>query len=162
LFAGIGRGLHGLQASRIVGVDIAPQYCERLKADHPHVEVVCADALEYCARQPPQCFDIVTIVDGLEHMEKGRGLRLLGQARRLAEVAVYVFVPHGDGLDGFVRNEQHDAWGIPGADEHQLHRSGWTAEEMRNLWFDTVYAERNTTQHGDPYTAHLCVWKREQ
>lgn len=160
LCCGIGLELADLATRDVTAVDIAQQYLDRLKLDYPHVKTVCSDALAYIRKQPDDNVDIVSIIDGIEHLDKINGLTLIRHMKRVARKEVLLFTPEGPGEHGYLKNEPHDAWGISGADEHQTHKSGWTRSELEELGFELLAAAGNVSQHGENYTALMMRWTK--
>lgn len=147
LCCGIGLELEGLKTQDITAVDIAPQYLEKVSAVCPQARLVVSDALDYVKEQPDSSVDVVSIIDGIEHMTKRNGLKVIKEMKRVARKQILLFTP-----DGYLRNEPHNAWGIEGADEHQVHKSGWSALELKDLGFEIVETFDNVSQHGEKFT----------
>lgn len=161
LCCGIGLELSGLQNKDITAVDIAPQYLEEIKHRCDQAKTVCSDSLEYIKTQPDNSVDVISIIDGIEHMEKDKGLECIEHMKRVCRKQVLLFTPQGPGEDGYLKNEPHNAWGIEGADEHQKHLSGWTVDELKELGFEVIVAEDAVSQHDDPYTALMMRYKKD-
>jgi ubiquinone/menaquinone biosynthesis C-methylase UbiE len=157
LCCGIGYELRGLNTEDITAVDIAPQYISELKNHHPKVKAVVSDALSYCKTLPDNSVDVISILDGIEHLDKKGGLELVDHMKRIAKKEILLFTP-----DGYLRNEPHNAWGIEGADEHQTHKSGWSAAELKDLGFELIQTFENTSQHGEPFTELMARFKCSQ
>lgn len=155
LCAGVGFELGSARSSRIVAVDISDAYVDRLSQSFPDVEAVCADALEYTRSLPDNSFDVVSIIDGIEHLEKEDGLTLIEEMKRVSSGKILLFTP-----EGFVKNEPHSAWGIDGQDQYQVHRSGWQVDELKSLGFELVEAQDDISQHGEPYRALMFTWSK--
>ena len=160
LCCGIGLELQYLQTRDITAVDIAPQYLDKLKADFPHIKTVNSDALEFAKDSKDNEYDVISIIDGIEHMDKEAGIELIKEMKRVAKEKILLFTPQGRGEDGYLKNEPHDAWGIAGADEHQKHKSGWTEDELKSYGFTTLQAVGDTSQHGEPYNALMMIWNK--
>jgi len=156
LCCGVGKELEGLYTNDIVAVDIVPQYLERIPAGSP----VLSDALKYTEKQKDNSVDVISIIDGIEHMDKKTGLKLIDEMKRVARREIFLFTPEGPAEDGYLKNEPHNAWGIEGADEHQTHKSGWTQFELEELGFDLLARQSDTSQHGEPYHALMMVWRK--
>lgn len=160
LCCGIGLELSGLETDNVTAVDLAPQYLEQVKKRCPQAEIVESDALEFVKAQPDNSFDVISIIDGIEHMDKKTGELLIDQMKRVAKREILLFTPQGPGEDGYLKNEPHNAWGIEGADHFQTHRSGWKIAELRGYGFKTLYRTQDTSQHGEPYTALMMKWEK--
>lgn len=160
LCCGIGNELEGLGSHDITAVDVVPEYLERINHAHPEIKTVCEDALKYIRKQPKDSVDIISIIDGIEHMEKIQGLALIMHMKRVAKKQILLFTPQGHNETGFVRNEPHHAWEIPHGDEYQVHKSGWMLAELQDLGFTLIMQADSISQHGDPYTALMVKWDK--
>lgn len=105
-----------------VGVDIYRPYLEKIQADVPYVALQ-ADALAIGKLFLPRSFDLVLLLDIVEHLEKKDSIRLMDMAEEIARVAVIVETPRG-----YVPQNM-DIWGH-GGDEFQTHRCGWEPAEL--------------------------------
>lgn len=161
LCCGIGFELGGLQTQDVTAVDIAPQYLEKVNDRCPQAKTVCSDSLEYLKNQPDNSVDVISIIDGIEHMPKKDGLELIDEMKRVAKKQILLFTPQGPSDDGYLKNEPHNAWGIEGADHFQEHQSGWTALELKDLGFDMIDQSTDVSQHGEPYTAMMFSFTKE-
>lgn len=161
LCCGIGFELSGLNTQDVTAVDIAPQYLQEVTGRCPQAKTVCSDSLEYVKNQPDNSVDVISIIDGIEHMDKQAGLELIEHMKRVAAKQILLFTPQGPHDDGYLRNEPHNAWGIEGADEHQTHKSGWTAKELEDLGFELLEQKPDTSQHGEPYVALMARWTKD-
>lgn len=150
LCCGIGLELRDLHTVDVTAVDIVPEYIESLKAEQPHIKTICSDVLEYTKKQPDNSVDVISIIDGIEHLDKKSGLELIKEMKRVAREKILLFTP-----EGFVKNEPHHAWGIEAGDEHQTHKSGWSALELKDLGFQMLQSVGDISQHGEPYTAMM-------
>lgn len=161
LCSGIGLEFRGLSVDDITAVDISPQYIEVLKEKYPHIKTINSDALKFIKAQPDNSYDVVTFVDGLEHMPKESGRQVLDHIKRVAKRRVILFYPQGSGEDGYLRNDPHNAWGVEGADEYQTHKSGWTKQEVLDLGFTLVQEVSDISQHNEPYKALMFTYTKE-
>lgn len=160
LCCGIGLELSGLDTKEVTAVDIYQGYLDKVKERCPQAKLVLSDALDYARLTKSNSFDVVSIIDGIEHMKKKTGLRLIKEMKRIAKREILLFTPQGPGDDGYLKNEPHNAWGIEGADHFQLHQSGWTLDELEELGFKAIVATEDTSQHGEPYTALMMRWTK--
>jgi len=160
LCAGIGLELNNLDTQDVTAVDLAPQYLEALEKRISGVKTVVSDALEYTKKQPDNSVDVISIIDGIEHMDKKTGVKLIKEMKRVAREKILLFTPQGPGEDGYLKNEPHNAWGIEGADHFQLHLSGWTSDELQDLGFKILIKAGDTSQHGEPYYAIMAEWSK--
>lgn len=161
LCCGIGLELNDLSTQNVVAVDAAKQYLEQVKDRCPQATTVHSDSLEYAKEQPDNCFDVVSIIDGIEHMDKETGIELIKEMKRICKKEILLFTPQGPGEDGYLKNEPHNAWGIEGADHFQTHKSGWTAAELEDYGFTGIMTAEDVSQHGEPYVALMYRWTKD-
>jgi predicted TPR repeat methyltransferase len=155
LCCGVGHELANVRTEHITAVDIAPQYIAEVKKKFPHIKTEVANAVDYIKKAKDQSFDVISLFDAIEHLTKEDGLILLEECKRVAKKHIIVFTP-----EGYVDNHPHDAWGISGADKYQLHLSGWSVDELKNLGFTILHRQPNITQHGEPFAALMARWDR--
>lgn len=153
LCCGIGLELNGLNTNNITGVDLAPQYLAEAARRCPVGKFIQSDALSFLQSAESKSYDVVSMLDGLEHMDKATGRKVLKEIKRVAKKQVLLFFPQGHAEDGYLKNEPHDAWGISGADEYQTHKSGWKREEVEKLGFELIAKADSISQHDEPYIA---------
>ena len=70
LCAGLGYELNGVNCKEIVAVDIYQPHLDKLLETYPNVKTVCSDALEYVQAQPDNSFDVISLIDAIEHLPK--------------------------------------------------------------------------------------------
>lgn len=155
LCCGIGLELMHLKTSDITAVDIVPQYLAEVQKRFPKAKVVCSDALTFVKRQRDNSFDVISLIDGIEHMTKEVGIDLIGEMKRVCRKKILLFT-----TEEYVRNEPHNAWGIEGGDEYQVHRSGWGIEELKHLGFNLISRQSGITQHNEPYHALMFIYEK--
>ncbi len=105
-----------------VGVDIYRPFLEKIEAECPYA-VVNADAMALDKLFLPNSFDLVLLLDIIEHLKKPQSLKLIKMAENIARVAVIIETPKGYVPQNF------DIWGC-GGHEFQTHRSGWEPKEF--------------------------------
>ena len=127
-----------IDAELRVGVDIYRPYLERIEAKVPYA-AVNADIRELEKLFLPKSFDLVLLLDILEHMEKEESLRLLDAAEKIARIAVIVETPKG-----YVP-QNLDIWGW-GGHEYQTHRSAWEPEELESRGYMVLLREYTMSQ----------------
>lgn len=160
LCCGIGFELSGLPNEGITAVDIAQQYLDQVHDRCPQAKLICSDTLEFLKLQKDNSYDYVSMLDGLEHMDKSVGKQVLKHIKRVAKDGVLLFIPQGLADDGYLKNEPHNAWGIEGADDYQLHKSGWTKDEIVKSGFTLVHSSDDVSQHGEQYTALMFKYEK--
>jgi SAM-dependent methyltransferase len=117
-----------------VGVDAFEPSIEKSRAEGIHNDYLKAEVLEIGARLSDESFDCVLASDLIEHLEKEDGLKLLQMMEKIAKKRVIVFTPNGFTPQGF---DGRNPWQIPG-NQWQIHRSGWTPEEMRAMGYKVI------------------------
>lgn len=110
-----------------VGVDGFLPSIEKSRASQIHHEYKQANLLDIDLVFEPKSFDTVLASDVVEHFEKADGLKLIEKMEKIARKKVIVFTPNGFQPQGEFDNNPY-----------QLHRSGWTVEEMESLGFKVI------------------------
>jgi len=142
-----------LDADIRVGVDIYRPYLEKIDAKVPYTTVV-HDVRKLDEVFLAKSFDLVLMLDIIEHLEKDESLALLETAERLAKVAVIIETP-----EGYVP-QNIDIWGH-GGDHFQTHRCGWEKAELEAMGYRVVrrpYTMQNIKRHTEievPVDIHL-------
>jgi len=154
LCCGIGLELHGLATRDVTGVDIYQGYLDRMP--HHWVKKINSTAKDYIVNAPDKSVDVISFIDGLEHMPKEDGEVVLEHCKRVARKHVLVFTQIG-----YLRNEPHNAWGVEGGDEYQRHKSGWEVSEVEAFGYKLIAQSNDISQHNEPYTAVMYEWKAE-
>jgi len=113
-----------------LGVDIYRPYLEKIETDKTYV-VVNADAMQLSSLFLPKSFDLVLLLDILEHLEKEDSLQLLDMAENIASKAVILETPKG-----FVP-QNIDIWGH-GGHSYQTHRCGWEPHEFIDRGYNVL------------------------
>jgi SAM-dependent methyltransferase len=110
---------------RTVGVDLFAPAVDESKAKSIHDEYRVMDVLEIAEAFGPRSFDAVVAFDLVEHLSEPDALALFERMTTVARRRIVVFTPNG-----FL--PQDAAPDNP----YQAHRSGWTAEKMRDAGFE--------------------------
>jgi hypothetical protein len=126
-------GLPGV--TRHIGVEVWLPALERglrkaLAGGIPHFEAVYSDVLDYLGKYGDEHFDAVLAIDLLEHLDKDRALKLLGEMERTARLFCVTWTTMG-----YVRQGPYDVDGQPNPfEEHKwgpvmetFTRRGWMA-----------------------------------
>lgn len=100
------------------GVDICKSDLEESRKKGIHNKYFVMDVRNL--RFKPRSFDAVLAIDLIEHLSKGEGEKLLRDMERIAKKKVIILTPNG-----FLEQKVFDD------NKHQMHKSGWTASEMR-------------------------------
>ena len=131
-----------IDADRRVGLDIYKPFLDKIETDVPYT-AVNADALDIDKFYAPESFDVVLVLDMIEHLDKDTGYRLLEIVEQVAKRLVYITTPRG------FTPQNIDLWECNGH-EYQTHRSGWFPEEFteRGYWVtERGYTMRDIKRH---------------
>jgi SAM-dependent methyltransferase len=131
-----------IEADFRVGLDMHRPYLEKIDARVPYV-CICADATRIEHLFLPHSFDLVLLLDIVEHLDKPQALDLIRQAERVARRAVVIETPKG------FLPQNIDILGL-GGDHFQTHRCGFETDELAALGFDVVvrpYALSKVRRH---------------
>ena len=134
-----------------LGVDIHVPYLERIESDVPYA-VIVGDATKLRETFLAKSFDVVLLLDIIEHVEKSQSHQLLRDAEEIARVAVVIETPNG------FLPQNVDILGC-GGDHWQTHRCGWTAPELKALGyhvFTRPYKLSPVKRHTDEQIALEC------
>lgn len=118
---------HATKKRYSVGVDAFLPSIEESKKNNTHDEYYHMDVLDIGSTFKENQFDAVIALDLIEHLEKEDGKKLLEAMEKIAKKKVVIFTPNGFLAQGEYYN---NPW--------QLHRSGWTAEEMRKRGYKVL------------------------
>lgn len=119
-----------IEADIRVGVDIHRPYLQKIDAKVPYV-CVNADVAQLEQLFLPRSFDLVLLLDIVEHLEKPAALELIRQAEIIAKRAVVIETPKG------YLAQNIDILGL-GGDHFQTHRCGFEVEEFTAMGYDVV------------------------
>lgn len=119
-----------IEADIRVGVDAHRPYLEKIDAKVPYV-CISADALHLERLFLPRSFDLVLLLDIVEHLDKPDALELIRQAEIVARRAVVIETPKG------FLPQNIDILGL-GGDHFQTHRCGFESDELAASGYDVV------------------------
>lgn len=119
-----------IPASLRVGVDIYDKYFDFIESDVPYA-VVKYDIRQLRDIFVKKSFDLVIILDVVEHLTKEESLKLIKDCESIARKAVIIETP-----EGFIY-QNIDILGH-GGDEYQTHRSGWEVSEFNEMGYTTL------------------------
>jgi len=110
-----------------IGVDISGPSIKKSRDQKIHEEYYEMDVLKINEKFKPDSFDCVLALDLIEHLSKSDGLKLISMMEEIASKRVVIFTPNG-----FFGQDEYDdnPW--------QLHRSGWTVEEMKAMGYRVI------------------------
>ncbi len=112
---------------RSAGVDAFKPSVEKSKREKIHGRYYVMDILRIGDKFKPGSFDCVLASDVIEHLTREDGCRLLAMMERIARRKVIIFTPNGFMPQG---EFEENPW--------QVHKSGWTVNEMRKRGYKVV------------------------
>lgn len=124
LDVGVGFGIWGYlmrvlrKPSLLVGIDVDLNYLLASKEHNIYECLALASASSLPFRE--KVFDYVLAIEVIEHLPKGDGERMLTELERVCKRKIMLTTPNG-------YLEQHPCV----APESEIHKSGWSAEELR-------------------------------
>lgn len=157
LCCGIGLEFKGIHTEDVTAVDIVPEYLAEVNKKYPFVKTVLSDVVDFLKTQEDNSYDVISILDGIEHLSKKRGKILIDEMKRVCKEQIILFTP-----DGFSKNEPHHAWGIEAGDKHQRHLSGWAEDELTDLGFQYLEGWYFHSPHNVQYRAIMMRYVKDQ
>ena len=119
-----------IEADIRVGLDAHRPYLEKIDAKVPYV-CLQGDATKLRELFLPKSFDMVLLLDIVEHLEKPAAIDLIEQAEAIARRAVVIETP-----EGFLP-QNIDILGLGGS-HFQTHRCGFEVAEFKARGYDVV------------------------
>lgn len=110
-----------------VGVDSFKPAIKESRKKGIHNEYCNINVLDIGKKFKKRSFECVLASDLIEHLTKKDGFKLINLMERIASKRVIIFMPNGFLPQGVHENNPY-----------QVHRSGWTAEEMRKRGYNVV------------------------
>lgn len=114
--------IRGIPLSYSLGVEIFKNYILESQQKNIHSDYIIADINKIQFNE--NSFDVVLILDVIEHLTKEDGILLLEKSARWAKKKVIVFTPNG-----YVLQKKYDSNIL------QEHLSGWSVDDLSNLGF---------------------------
>jgi SAM-dependent methyltransferase len=145
LDVGIGYGKYGLLCREYIsywnsskeprevivdGVEAFEEYIGELQRNI-YDNIFIGDALEVLPLMPDNSYDLILLIDVLEHFEREAGIRVIAECRRVGK-AVLVSTPRKFFL-------QEDSWGNP----YERHKSLWSKKDLLALGASQVVQAEN-------------------
>ena len=108
---------------------------------------------DVCNQFLDNSWDVVLLIDVIEHLEKEDGNAVLDHMERIARHKVIIDTP-----SGFLPQEGWDAWGFPTC-ELQAHLSGWEKEEFTDRGYAVSFLP-NFSEQGGNHNSILAVLEK--
>ncbi len=105
----------------LLGVDDFDPYIKKNIQEKTHSEYLKKNIMEIDF--PEKNFDCAILIDVIEHFNKDDFLRFLPRLERMTK-KIIIMTPNG-----FINQDEYDE------NTYQIHRSGWTAQEMHDHGF---------------------------
>lgn len=128
---GVGETLKDLCCPIKIGLDAHRPYLEHAKYGEQFIKINFT-AERVSELFLPKSLDSVTLIDVIEHLEKGVAWDVLRQVEEIAAKRVIVFTPRG-----FFQQLEVDHYGL-GGESLQRHRSGWEVEDFQKHGYNIV------------------------
>lgn len=117
--------------TRRVGVEVHKPYVDDPRCVKAGIAWVIADARNYLADELAGAFDLVLLMDFVEHFDYEDAAIVIAESKRIAAKRVLWWCPIGE------HPQDWDEWGL-GGERWQTHRSVWDVGGMERLGFDTA------------------------
>lgn len=152
---GHGHNLRQTGCTIKVGVECVPEY----PVNDGQVTFVIGDALVEAGKFGDHSFDLVLLIDVVEHFEKSDGLDLLKHSQRIAKQKVLLWIPEGHAPQDEHHFDPRSGYVYKPSQEH---KSAWFKEDFSRLGFDVAvwdnYHVNLVTGHKD-IGALFGVWE---
>ena len=130
LCCGIGNVSDEFLYSEIVGVDACKEYLNVYKSVLPNRQIHEFDLSKISDSEldifSENMFDNVLCIDGVEHLEKEEGIKLINKIEKIAREKVIIFTPENVNDPNVpTLNHPKNTWGISEGDNWQIHRSAF-------------------------------------
>lgn len=129
-----------------VGIDIYRPYLENIEIERnvPYV-LINEDIRNIENIFLPKSFDMVLLLDIIEHIDKDEAIELIKKCENIAKVAVVIETPNG------YIPQNIDILGY-GGHEFQTHKCGWDISELNEMGYSTLlrnYVMSDKKRHTD-------------
>lgn len=104
-----------------LGVDVFGPYLERIKRDSP---TMLGELPEVCKNFLPNSWDVVLLLDILEHLLKSYAEQVIGQCEIIARKKIIIWTP-----EGFEKQAAFACWDLPYC-PYQEHLCGFEVQEL--------------------------------
>jgi hypothetical protein len=114
--------------SNTVYVEPYSEYRQRLREASPQKIIIRSNAIDALSMFEDGSFNVIYLMDVLEHMEKEEGFLVINEALRVTNNQVVIFTPLG--FMPQLHTDLGDVWDGATFNELQDHKSGWLPEEF--------------------------------
>lgn len=126
-FGAAGNLLNSKKNHQFTGVDIYKPYLDVCKKEGNYKKLIQADIAKLEMKE--KSFDVVLLLQVVEHLDKGVGIKLLKKAIKIAKKCIIISVPNGKcDQEGYNSNS------------HNKHISTWNVSALRKMGFK-VYGQ---------------------
>lgn len=133
-FGAAGQVLNYNRVHEFTGIDIYKPYLKVCRKGKYYKKIINADITKLKLKK--NSFDVILLLQVIEHLDKSIGERLLRQAIKAAKRCVIVSVPNGH-----CSQEEYDG------NIHQKHLSVWTVPDLKKINFK-VYGQSLSIIYG--------------
>jgi len=156
LCCGNGSVMDGIKCKGMMAIDIYEPYIRDFKRKRPDIEFRVLDVRLLPSITPVSFFDIITCIDGLEHLEYDEAIRVLSWMESSAKKRVIVFAPVG-----YTLNEPKNTWGIQGGDIYQTHKCGLTIPFFTERGYIIAHTRNRSINRYDKSRYRACLYVKE-
>ena len=135
-----------------LGIDIVADYLNRATVGS-HLIYAKIGAAELSQYFLPESFDAVLWFDSLEHLEFDVGVQALKDSIAIARKCVGVFTPYG------FLEQTDNVWGGDAGDA-QVHKSGWTGDDLVPLNFTEIETRKTHRRAHGEIEVLYAMWRR--
>ena len=137
-----------------LGIDVTRDYIERA-ASTTYLPSMVMDARCLDKHFVPDSFDAVLWFDSIEHLPKTDGIEVLKASILIARKCVGIFTPHG------FLEQTENVWG-GNAKDAQVHKSGWTGDDLIPLNFTEIETRKTHRRLHGEIEIMFAMWRDDQ
>jgi len=157
---GHGDNLRRTDCEAKTGVEIVSEYTTMRPADG--ITFIIGDAIKVAKSLASKSYDLVMLIDVVEHFYNPDGSQLILQSQRIAKKRVLIWMP-----EGFLRQDKEVYSGTNSEYVYkpsQDHLGSWMKDDLEGMGFDTA---RWDNYHPDRVDGHLTpalfgIWNRPE
>lgn len=115
---------------KVTAIEPHAPYIEKAKEAAPWAEIKNTDGLSYFSAADEK-FDLILLIDVVEHLEEDDGLRLISEAIKHCSGIVFAQIPIGN------HEQTEDEWNM-GGEYWQTHRTTWDKKKLSKTEFNFI------------------------